>query len=292
MDEVIVVGGSYAGIAAALQLVRARRRVLLVDAGVRRNRRAAHSHGFLGQDGRDPAEIAAKGRAEVLAYPTARWVDASAESVAREGDAFAVTVATGERFVAERLILALGVIDDLPDLPGVAERWGRSIFHCPYCHGYELGGGEIGVLATSPISIHQGIMLPDWGKTTYFTRGFEPTAEERGSLERRGATIERTAVARIEERATVVLADDRKLSFAGLFLVPRNRIAGRLVADLGLETEEGPTGAIIKTDMMKATSVPGVFACGDAAMPAGSVTFAVADGARAGLGAHRSLMFR
>ena len=292
MDEVIVIGGSYAGLSAALQLARGRRRILVIDAGERRNRSATHAHGFLGQDGRDPAEIAAKGRDEVLAYPTARWIETSAESVARVDDGFAVTVATGECLVAERLILALGVIDDLPDVPGVTERWGKSIFHCPYCHGYELGEGNIGVLGTTPLSLHQAMMLPDWGKTTYFTRGFDPTPEERAALERRGVTIEPSPVVGIENRATVRLADDRALSFAGLFLVPRNRIAGRMVADLGLETEDGPTGSIIKTDMTKATSVPGVFACGDAAMAAGSVAFAVADGARAGIGAHRSLIFR
>ena len=292
MHEVIVIGGSYAGLSAALQLARGRRRVLVIDAGQRRNRSAAHSHGFLGQDGRDPAEIAAKGRSELLAYPTARWIETSAESVARVEEGFAVTVATGERLVAERLILALGVIDELPDVPGVAERWGLCIFHCPYCHGYELGGENIGVIATAPLSVHQAMMLPDWGKTTYFTRGFDPTPEERAALERRGVTIEPSAVVCVENRATVKLADDRTLSFAGLFLMPRNRIAGRIVADLGLETEDAPTGSIIKTDMMKATSVPGVFACGDAALAAGSVAFAVADGARAGFGAHRSLIFR
>jgi thioredoxin reductase len=292
MDEVIVIGGSYAGLSAALQLARGRRRVAVIDAGVRRNRKASHSHGFLGQDGRDPAEIAAKGRSEVLAYPTARWIESSAESVSRVNDGFSVTIATGDRLVAERLILALGVIDELPDVPGVAERWGQSIFHCPYCHGYELAERHVGVLATASLSLHQAMMLPDWGKTTYFTRGFDPSPDERAALGRRGVTIEPSSVVRIENHATVRLADDRALSFAGLFLMPRNRIAGRLVADLGLEMEEGPTGSIIKTDMMKTTSVPGVFACGDAALAAGSVAFAVADGARAGFGAHRSLIFR
>jgi thioredoxin reductase len=292
MHHVIVIGGSYAGLAAALQLVRGRRRVLVIDAGVRRNQNATHSHGFLGQDGRDPAEIAAKGRAEVLAYPTAMLLEAHAQSAARTENGFAVTVANGNRYEAERLILALGVIDEMPAVAGVAERWGRSIFHCPYCHGYELGGGRIGVLATGPFSTHQAMMLPDWGETTYFTRSFEPTADERTALERRAVTIEPAAVVRIEDRATVRLGDDRALSFAGLFLMPRNRIAGSIVDDLGLEMEEGPVGSIIKTDMMKTTSVPGVFACGDAAMVAGSVAFAVADGARAGMGAHRSLIFR
>ena len=141
------------------------------------------------------------------------------------------------------------MIDELPDVAGIADRWGRSIFHCPYCHGYELEGGPIGVIATSAMSVHQALMLPDWGTTTYFTRGFEPLPEERAAIERRGTIVEPCPVVRIEERATVRLADDRVLSFAGLFLVPRNRIAGHLVADLGLETEDTPFGTIIKTDM-------------------------------------------
>ena len=292
MHDVIVVGGSYAGLAAALQLVRARRRVLVIDAGVRRNRNAAHSHGFLGQDGRDPAEIAANARAEVLAYPTASLLETRAESAARTDDGFVITATSGERHEAKRLILALGVVDELPDLPGVAERWGRSIFHCPYCHGYELGGGRIGVLATSPLSIHQAMMLPDWGEVTYFTRGFAPTAEERAALDRRKVTVEPAAVTRIEDQATVRLADDRTLSFAGLFLASRTRVAGRIAEDLGLAFEESPIGTFIRTDDTKETSVRDVFACGDAALAAGSVSFAVGDGARAGIGAHRSLIFR
>jgi thioredoxin reductase len=292
MHDVIVIGGSYAGLAAALQLARARRKVLVIDAGHRRNRNAAHSHGFLGQDGQDPAVIAAKGRAEVLAYPTARLVEGTAQSVARTETGFAVTVATGERFETERVILALGVIDELPEIPGVAERWGKSIFHCPYCHGYELGGEKIGVIATSALSFHHAMLLPDWGETTYFTRGFEPTDEQSAQLERRRVTIERGDVRGIDGAATVHVADGRALSFAGLFLMPRNRVAGSLVSDLGVEMEDGPVGKIIKTDMMKMTSVPGVLACGDAAMAAGSVSFAVADGVRAGVGAHASLIFK
>ena len=169
MHDVIIIGGSYAGLAAALQLGRARRRVLVIDEGVRRNRSASHSHGFIGQDGVDPAAIAAKGRAEVLAYPTVKWLDARAESAARIEGGFAVTAKNGERHEAERLVLALGIVDQLPDIAGVKERWGKSVFHCPYCHGYELNQGNIAVIATSPQSVHQAMMLPDWGTTTYFT---------------------------------------------------------------------------------------------------------------------------
>jgi thioredoxin reductase len=291
MFDVIIVGGSYAGLSAALQLVRGRRRVLLIDAGIRRNRAAHHSHGFLGQDGRNPAEIAAQGRAEVLAYPTARVLETRAESAARTHEGFTVTAANRDSYAAKRLILALGVTDELPEIPGVADRWGRSIFHCPYCHGYELGGGRIGVLATAPLSTHQALMLPDWGEVTYFTGGLEPTPDERLALERRHVAVEPAPVKRIEDVATVCLADGRALPFAGLFLMPRTRVASRIVSDLEVELEDAPTGSIIRTDATKETSVRGVFACGDAALPAGSVAFAVADGARAGIAAHRSLIF-
>jgi thioredoxin reductase len=199
--------------------------------------------------------------------------------------------ANGERYEAERLVLALGVVDELPDIPGIGDRWGRSVFHCPYCHGYELDQGKIGVLATGPASVHQAMMLPDWGPTTYFTRGIDPTPEEREALLRRGVTIEAGAVAGIDDVATVRLEDGRALPFAGIFLVPTIRIAGSFASDLGLELEDGMFGAIIKTDPMKQTSVPGVFAAGDAALVPGSVSFAVADGARAGISAHRSLIF-
>ena len=293
MHDVIIIGGSYAGLAAALQLGRARRRVLVIDEGVRRNRSASHSHGFIGQDGVDPAAIAAKGRAEVLAYPTVKWLEARAESAARIEGGFAVTAKNGERHEAERLVLALGIVDQLPDIAGVKERWGKSVFHCPYCHGYELNQGNLAVIATSPQSVHQAMMLPDWGTTTYFTRGFEPNAEELAGLDRRRVTIERADITAIEDEATLRLADGRALSFAGLFLGPKATIAGHLHTDLGLEMEDGMFGPIIKTDpMTKQTSVPGVFACGDAALLSGTVTFSVADGARAGFGTHRSLIFR
>src|SRR5213075_372741 len=149
MYDVIIIGGSYAGLAAALQLVRARRRVLILDAGQRRNRFAGHSHGFLGQDGQPPWAIAAKGKAEVLAYPTVTWKDALAAEAVRTQDGFVVR-AGGDEFRGKRLILATGVVDELPAVPGLEERWGKRVFFCPYCDGYEFGMGSLAVLATSP----------------------------------------------------------------------------------------------------------------------------------------------
>lgn len=290
--DVILVGGSYAGISAALQLARARRRVLVVDAGLRRNRFAAASHGFLGQDGRPPAAIAEEAKAQLLAYPNVRWRQDSAVEAVREGDAFRVTLQSGTSPRAARLVLAFGVTDEMPALEGVAERWGRSIFHCPYCHGYELDGGRIGVLAVGPVSLHHAMMLPDWGQVTLFTNGtFAPDATQAAALAARGVTIETARVLRISGTATVELEDGRRPAFRGLFTVCRTHLGSPLAGQLGCAVEEGPTGPYIRTDETRQTSAPGVFACGDAARAAGSVALAVGDGALAGAATHRSLMF-
>lgn len=294
--DVIIIGGSYAGLSAALPLARARRKVLLIDAGERRNRYAAKSYGFLTQDGVPPARIAAEGKAQLLAYGTVDWRDAVVEEAGQGDGAFFARTAQGQTYTAERLILATGVRDTLPDVPGLAARWGKSVFHCPYCHGYELQQGRIGVLAVSPLSLHQGLMLPDWGATTLFLNDrFAPDAQQQAQLQARGTTIESGLVARVQgddaaPGLELVLADGRVFALDGLFVASQTR-PGPLAAQLGCLLEDGPMGPFIQTDATKATTVPGVFACGDAARAAGSVTLAVGDGAMAGLAAHRSLMF-
>lgn len=291
--DVIIVGGSYAGISAGLQLARARRKVLVIDAGQRRNRFAQSSHGFLGQDGRHPGVIANEARAQLLAYPTVEWVSQPVVEARKQGDELVVATANGQRFAGRRLILATGVVDELPEIPGLSQRWGERVFHCPYCHGYELEGGPIGVLAAAPIAIHHALMLPDWGPTTLFLNGmFEPDAEQLASLERRGVTLERERVLSIGGQADVTLASGRVIELAGLFTQPRTRMASPLAAQLGCEFEAGPMGAFIKVDTLRETSVGGVFACGDAAVAAGNVAIAVGDGARTGGAAHHSLIFR
>ena len=158
--DALVVGGSFAGLSAALQLARARRRIAVIDAGQRRNRFVDASHGFLGQDGRAPGDIVAEARAQLLAYPNVSWRDGQATAARKEGEAFEVVVG-GDTLQARRLVLATGVVDELPAVKGLAERWGKTVFHCPYCHGYELNEGAVGVLASSPLSIHHALMLPD-----------------------------------------------------------------------------------------------------------------------------------
>jgi len=291
-----VIGGSFAGLSAALQLARARRDVLVIDAGQRRNRfvdeAGGHSHGFLTRDGQSPGAIADEGRSQLLRYPNVQWLDGLAEDACRGSDGrFEFRVAS-KVVSARRLILAVGVRDELPPVPGLVERWGRSVFHCPYCHGYELDAGPIGIVAASPMAQHHALMLPDWGKPTLFLNGaYTPTQEDLAALGRRGTCVESTPIDRIEGAADVVLADGRILSMKGLFTQTRAHLSSPVAQQLGCEIEEGPLGAFIKVNSAQETSVPGVFACGDAARAAGSVALAVGDGALAGLAAHRSTLF-
>lgn len=290
MYDAIIVGGSYAGLAAALQLARARRSILVVDGGRRRNRFADHSHGFVSRDGAAAADIAAEAKRQLLAYPTVEWRDALVVTASGTADAFHLTDSTGAKLEARRLLLALGVADELPAIPGLAERWGRNVFHCPYCHGYEVEG-PIGVLNVLDNSIHQALMLPDWGPTTFLLNGGTPSADDLGKLAARGVALEPAPIEAIVNGADVALAGGRTLQFGGLFSASRTRPATDLAATLGCKLEEGPAGSFIATDMLKQTSVPGIFACGDVARAAGNVSLAVGDGAMAGAALHRSLMF-
>lgn len=292
MYDVIVIGGSYAGMAAALMLARAHRKVAVVDAGLRRNRFAAASHGLLGQDGRSPGAIADDAKKQLLEYPSVTWKEGTAVSAERTGEYFSVRMEDGEVLSAKRLILATGVVDELPDVPGLAERWGKSVFHCPYCHGYELENGHLGVLAVGEVSMHHGMLIPEWGRTTMFLNGaFEPNEEQMSQLLARGVTIERERVEEVTGKALVKLAGGRTIELAGLFVASRTTPSSPLAEELGCDIAESPLGLYIGTNDMKETSVAGVFACGDAARAAGNVTFAISDGALAGLSAHRSLIF-
>jgi len=291
--DAIVVGGSYAGLSAALQLARARQRILVIDAGERRNRFASAAHGFLGQDGRAPDAIATEAREQLLRYPNVEWLQDRAERAEGSQDDFSITTSMHGAVRGRRIVLALGVTDDLPDVEGLRERWGQSVFHCPYCHGYELDQGAIGVIATSHHSMHQALLLPDWGHTTLVLNGcFEPDDEQRAQLAERGTAIEAGRIKRVEGRADLKMEDGRTLRFAGLFVLPRPRIAVPLANQLGCDLANDELYPFIKTAFTQETSVPGVFACGDAARSAGSVAVAVGDGNVAGAATHQSLVFR
>ncbi len=293
--DVIVIGGGYAGMAAALQLARARRKVLVVDAAARRNRFAAAAHGFLGHDGASPDQIWAAACDQLLAYPSAAYIEGEAAQAERSGRGITVSLSSGERLRAKKLILASGVEDMLPDLPGLKERWGKTVLHCPYCHGYETGGGPLGVLAFSPIALHQAELIPDWGATTFFPNDkLQLTDEDRARLSRRGVSVAAGAVAALvgdgEKLDGVRMADGRLIPVKALFTAAPTRLASPIAERLGCALEDGPLGAYVRADAMRQTSVEGVFAAGDATRPAGNIAFAVADGSMAGVAAHRSLI--
>ncbi len=295
MFDAVIVGGSYAGLSAAMQLGRARRKVCIVDAGKPRNRFSDASHGFFGQDGAAPAAMIDQAREQVLAYPTVTFVSDMALVARREDAHFVVGLASGNELKAQRMLLAHGVEDHLPDLPGLEERWGHSVIHCPYCHGYEFAGQQLGVLYSVPASLHQALLIPDWGPTTLFLNGAEmPDEESLQALDRRGVAIEPEAIAQLEGDAPAIdgveLADGRCLPLDALYIAPRTHFCS-LAEQLGCEFEEGPTGWFIRTDEWKLTSEPGVYAAGDAAQPAGNATLATAAGALAGGALHHSLIF-
>ena len=202
---------------------------------------------------------------------------------------------SGEALTTRRLILAVGVADDLPPLPGLAERWGVGVMHCPYCHGYEVAGRDLAVLARDARGVHQAMMLPDWGPTTLLAHdGYTPDADQAARLAARGVAIETTPIGRligvVPALEAVELVDGRVLPVAGLFVAPNTRIASPLAEQLGCAVEDGPMGPCLRVDDWKQTSIAGVFAAGDAAGPMHNATLAAAAGVMAGVGAHQSLI--
>lgn len=293
--DVIVVGGSYAGLSGAMQLARARRRVLVVDSGLPRNRFTRAAHGFFGQDGKAPYAILAEARRQLLAYPTVEVLEGEALTARKGANGFIVTLKEGREIEAARLLLATGLRDELPPIPGVQECWGVAVLHCPYCHGYEVREQALGVLGNHPMAIHQALMIPDWGPTTYFTQGrFDPDEEQAARLLARGVHIERTPVVELLGKApeldAVRLSDGRIVSMKAIFTQPKTHMASPLAEQLGCAFEEGATGPFIRVDDWKQTTVPSVYAAGDAASPMHNATSASASGVFAGVGAHQSLM--
>lgn len=293
--DAIIVGGSFAGLSSAMQLARARRPILLIDGDQPRNRFAPHSHGFLGQDGKAPHEIVRQAREQLAQYPSVKFLDGDAVDARVQAGVLRVTMAAGQDVQGKRLILATGLRDQLPDLAGVSERWGQTVLHCPYCHGYEVAGRPLGVMAAHPLSAHQAMLLPDWGPTTYFTQGeFEPDAEQAALLEKRDVRIERTPIVELMGTApalnAVKLADGRRMAIHALFVACRTHMASPLAMQLGCAFDDGPLGPVIRTDEFRQTTVPGVYAAGDAAIPMSNATLASASGVMAGVCVHRSLV--
>ncbi|WP_440641842.1 NAD(P)/FAD-dependent oxidoreductase [Bradyrhizobium sp. PUT101] len=294
--DAIVVGGSFAGLSAAIHIARARRSVCVIDAGRPRNRFAAASHGFFGQDGNQPLAMIAGAGSQLRSYPSVRTVMGEATGARAIDGRFAVMVDDGETLTAAKLILAFGISDLLPDLPGMAERWGKSVLHCPYCHGFEYGGQRLGVLQTMPISSHQALLIADWGPTTLYLNGDDfPDAETQRTLAHRCVTIEPARVLALqgegEGLSSLLLDDGRNVPVDALYLAPRTRINSPIAEQLGCALEDGPFGPVIQTDAAKLTTVSGIYAAGDVARVPHNASWAAADGVTAGISLQQSLVF-
>lgn len=296
MDDVIIIGGSFAGLAAALQLGRTRRKVTVLDTGLPRNRFAGHSHGLLGHDHKPPLEILAEARQQLERYPTIRLVNARADSISGSIDNFSVLTSDGKSFGARRVILSYGVVDQMPNVPGFAENWGSSIVPCPYCDGFEVADQHWGLVWSGPQSHNYVRLYHDWTDTlTVFADGHEIPPDVLADLARRNITVVDGRVVDITHTegrtATVYLDSHRNVTVDILFAHPRNKPSVSLHESLGLATVDTPFGIAVKVDERRETSIPGIYAAGDLANPLmASVTTAISQGAVAGISAQQSML--
>ncbi|MFG2421035.1 NAD(P)/FAD-dependent oxidoreductase [Streptomyces sp. NPDC048448] len=297
--EAVVVGGGAAGLSAALVLGRARRRTLVVDAGEPRNAPAAHLQGYLTRDGVPPAEFLALGREEVARYGVELVRDRAVDVTRIGSGEFRVTLASGRTADARRLVLATGLADELPTVPGVAERFGRDVLHCPYCHGWEVRDEAFGVLASTAMGVHQALMVSQWSKdVTLFLHEVaeeELSRDDRRRLAAAGVAVVPGEVAALvveEDRLTGVrLTDGSAHARSVLFVAPRAVPRNDLFERLGAETRETPFGTYPVVDETGLTSVPGVWAAGNAAGFAEQVVNAASAGYRAAATLNGELLF-
>lgn len=296
MDDVIIIGGSFAGLAAALQLGRARRKVTVLDTGLQRNRFASRSHGVLGHDHKRPSDILAEARQQLARYPTIRLFNTRADSVSGAIDDFSVLTSGGETLRARRLILSYGVVDQMPAVPGFAESWGTSVIPCPYCDGFEVADQHWGLVWSGPQSMNQVRLFHDWTDSlTVFADGHDIAPDIRADLADRLVLVvdgRITGIARRESHgATIKLDAGPDVAVDILFAHPRNKPSASLHDSLGLATVNTPTGIALKTDERRETSMPGIYAAGDLANPGiPSVTTATWQGATAGIFAQQSML--
>ncbi|MFD6081289.1 NAD(P)/FAD-dependent oxidoreductase [Streptomyces hydrogenans] len=285
--EVVVIGGGAAGLSAGLILGRSRRRTLVVDAGEPRNAPSAHMQGYLSRDGMSPAEFLAAGRRELQGYGVEVRPGEVTEAAA-DGEGFVLGLADGTSLTARRLVVATGLVDELPEIEGLAERWGRDVLHCPYCHGWEVRDRAFGVIAGATMPAHQALMVSHWSPdVTLFLNGAEVTEEDARLLAAAGVTTVEGAVEAVvteDDRLTGVrLADGRTVGREVVFaaatrLVTRDGVLRRL----GAELYETPFGSFVKVDDTGRTSVPGVWAAGNVTGPTEQVVNAAGAGYRAG----------
>ncbi len=283
--DVIIIGGSYAGLSAALALGRSLRKVLVIDSGLPCNRSTPHSHNFLTHDGERPADIAEKAKAELLAYETVKFQNGMALSGRKTEKGFEIITQEGETFYGRKLIFATGISDVLPDIPGFAECWGISVIHCPYCHGYEFRGRTTGIIANGDKAFHLVSLVRNLAPAPVILTSGQAafTAEQSARLEKYGIRVIEEEITEIAHEngwvRQVIIRSGERVDFEAVYAaLPFTQHSG-IPASLDCElTEHG----YIRTDAFQKTTVNGVFACGDNAGMMRSVANAVAGGSMTG----------
>ncbi|MEL6340895.1 MAG: NAD(P)/FAD-dependent oxidoreductase [Myxococcota bacterium] len=293
--DVAIVGGSFAGLSAAYQLVRASRTVAIFDTGMPRNRFAEAAHGVIGHDGSSPLLIRDVAKQQLSAYPTTSFVDAQVTRVEALGAGFRVTTDGELTFKAKKVILAYGLQDILPDRPGFREGWGRSVLQCPYCHGYEVRKQRFALLYTSEASLHQIRIMPDWSDDIVFLGdGNRIPQDALDEMRSRNIRYEPRRLKALDVEGTklrsIVFEDGDPVQRDAVFLITNHKPSTDIAQQLGCTMEEGPFGQYIGTDNLQETDVPGVYAAGDVARPIHNLTWAASDGVSAGIFAHQSLL--
>jgi thioredoxin reductase len=292
--DVVVIGGGAAGLNGALMLARARRSVAVIDAGEPRNAPAEGVHGLLGREGMPPSELLERGRAEVRQYGghvVAGTVAAAKRSDQNSSDpGFTVALEDGREVRARRLLVTTGLKDRLPDIPGLAERWGHDVVHCPYCHGWEIRDQAIGVVATGPMAVHGALLFRQWTSdlVLFMHDQPSPSPEETEQLKARGIRIVEGPIARVEvcgNRITGVrMASGELVDREALAVGPRMEARAGFLEDLGLNLVDHPSGAgvHVAADATGRTEVPGVWAAGNVTDLMAQVGASAAAGAMAG----------
>lgn len=279
--DVIIIGGSYSGLSAAMALGRALRNVLVIDSGLPCNRQTPHSHNFITQDGEMPSEIAKKAKAQVLKYDTVHFHADVAISGEKLENSFIITTQTGKTFHAKELVFATGLIDIMPDIQGFSDCWGISVIHCPYCHGYEVRNEKTGILADGNFAFHYAQLIRNWTKDlSIFTNGKTTlTKEQIDKIQRHNIPIIEKEIAQIKHKdghvEHIVFKDNSTFDLKAIYSRPKFEHQCKIPEILGCElTEQG----LLKVDMFQRTTITNVYACGDNSSPLRSVANAVAAG--------------
>jgi thioredoxin reductase len=263
-----VIGGGPAGLSGAVALGRALRSVLVIDAGEPRNAPAAGIHNYLTRDDITPADFRTAGQAEVRRYG-GEIVDGRVTGAGRDGDLLTVTLADGRTHTARRLLVTTGLTDELPDVPGLREHWGHAVIHCPYCHGYEVRGQAIGIIGSSPMSMHQALMWRQWSDdiTLFLHTAPEPDAEQARQFAARGITVVTEKVAEVlaegDKLTGVRLTDGTVVTRDALVVAPRFLANAEPLPSLGLVATDNDFGSSVLAEPNGRTAVPGVWVAGN-----------------------------